>query len=53
MTSFAYADPPAEVAASLQLAAGKEALHSRSVRTVDGVGLDLVQEWVPASSPAG
>jgi GntR family transcriptional regulator len=26
-----------------------EALHSRSVRTVDGVPLDLVAEWVPAS----
>ena len=26
----------------------QEALHSRSVRTVDGVPLDLVQEWVPA-----
>jgi GntR family transcriptional regulator len=26
-----------------------EALHSRSVRTVDGVPLDLVAEWVPAA----
>ncbi len=48
VTSFAYEVPPAEVASSLQLAAGQEALHSRSVRTVDGVPLDLVQEWVPA-----
>ena len=26
-----------------------DALHSRSVRTVDGVPLDLVAEWVPAA----
>lgn len=29
--------------------ADTEALHSRSVRTVDGVPLDLVAEWVPAA----
>jgi GntR family transcriptional regulator len=49
VVSFAYETPPAAVGASLQLAAGEEALHSRSVRTVDDVPLDLVQEWVPAA----
>lgn len=29
--------------------ADTDALHSRSVRTVDGVPLDLVTEWVPAA----
>ena len=29
--------------------ADADALHSRSVRTVDGVPLDLVAEWVPAA----
>ena len=48
VASFAYEVPPAAVGTSLRLAAGDEALHSRSVRTVDDVPLDLVQEWVPA-----
>jgi GntR family transcriptional regulator len=32
-----------------QAATAADALHSRSVRTVDGVPLDLVAEWVPAA----
>lgn len=39
-TESATTDNPATVA---------DALHSRSVRTVDGVPLDLVAEWVPAA----
>jgi GntR family transcriptional regulator len=32
-----------------QAATAADTLHSRSVRTVDGVPLDLVAEWVPAA----
>ncbi|MHB1474053.1 MAG: GntR family transcriptional regulator [Dermatophilaceae bacterium] len=47
------ADPDADAANADKTDAAKvaesEALHSRSVRTVDGVPLDLVAEWVPAA----
>jgi DNA-binding GntR family transcriptional regulator len=36
-------------ATSANPATTSDALHSRSVRTVDGVPLDLVAEWVPAA----
>lgn len=38
---------PADAATANHSATGADALHSRSVRTVDGVPLDLVAEWVP------
>ena len=49
VTAGSPADKPATDAATT---GGRttvaDALHSRSVRTVDGVPLDLVAEWVPA-----
>ena len=61
VVDFGYREAPAEVAVGLGLAPGSgggarqgtaEALYSRSVRTVDGVPLDLVHEWVPAAIAA-
>jgi GntR family transcriptional regulator len=40
---------PADAATTSDAATCADALHSRSVRTVDGVPLDLVAEWVPAA----
>jgi GntR family transcriptional regulator len=40
---------PADAATTNETATPADALHSRSVRTVDGVPLDLVAEWVPAA----
>src|SRR5664280_2192137 len=40
---------PADAATTNETATPTDALHSRSVRTVDGVPLDLVAEWVPAA----
>ena len=48
VVDFGFAPAPSSIVASLGLGPAAEALHSRSVRTVDGVPLDLVQEWVPA-----
>jgi len=50
----ADADPAVTIAADSSSAfdaraATVEVLHARSVRTVDGVPLDLVAEWVPAA----
>jgi GntR family transcriptional regulator len=45
---FGYRQPSPALAWALGVATD-DALHSRSVRTVDGVPLDLVAEWVPAS----
>lgn len=49
VVEFAYLAAPPPVAASLGLDGDAEVLFSRSVRAVDGVPLDLVHEWVPAS----
>lgn len=49
VVEFGYRETPPSLAASLGLAAPAEALYSRSVRTVDGVPLDTVREWVPAT----
>ena len=50
---FGYHPASPGLATTLRLAteqdAGDEPLHCRSVRTVDGVPLDLVEEWVPAA----
>ena len=49
VVDFGYRQAPAALAESLGLPADGEALHSRSVRSVDGEPLDLVREWVPAA----
>lgn len=49
VVEFGYQDAPPAIASSLALGEDAEALFSRSVRAVDGVPLDLVHEWVPAS----
>lgn len=49
VVEFAYRPAPPAVAGQLALGDDAEALFSRSVRAVDGVALDLVHEWVPAS----
>ncbi len=48
VVEFGYEPAPGFITAALALAEGNQALHSRSVRRVDGVPLDLVSEWVPA-----
>jgi GntR family transcriptional regulator len=48
VVEFGYRPAPAAVAAGLGLDAEDAALFAGSVRTVDGVPLDLVHEWVPA-----
>jgi GntR family transcriptional regulator len=45
---FGYRQASPGLASALGLVAD-DSLHCRSVRTVDGVPLDLVAEWVPAS----
>ena len=52
VVEFGFRPAPSAAAAALALPAGDEVLHVRSVRSVDGVPLDLVHEWVPASSAA-
>ena len=59
VVEFGYRQASPALASTLGLAnpggadgdtyADADALHSRSVRTVDGVPLDLVTEWVPAA----
>jgi GntR family transcriptional regulator len=55
VVDFGYLKASPVLASTLDLAvagAGEpvaDVLHSRSVRTVDGVPLDLVAEWVPAA----
>ncbi|GAB2692396.1 GntR family transcriptional regulator [Thalassiella azotivora] len=46
---FGYEPLPAAQAAALRLQEGADALRSRSVRSVDGVPLDVATEWVPAA----
>jgi GntR family transcriptional regulator len=54
VVDFGYRQASPALASTLGLAAptAPDALHSRSVRTVDGVPLDLVAEWVPAAIAA-
>jgi len=58
VVQFGYRRAPPALASTLGLVATDadttdeasiDVLHSRSVRTVDGVPLDLVAEWVPAA----
>ena len=48
VVDFGFRAAPLSLAGSLGIAEGADLLHSRSVRTVDGEGLDVVREWVPA-----
>ncbi len=48
IVEFGYRTATAALAAALGVAEGDDLLHSRSVRTVDGEGLDVVREWVPS-----
>lgn len=52
IVDFGFCPAPAAVARALSLAADSDVLRSRSVRLVDGIALDLVQEWVPAAAAA-
>jgi GntR family transcriptional regulator len=55
VVDFGYRAAPAAIAASLGLgdsAGDGEALYARSVRSVDGVPLDLSHEWVPGGLAA-
>jgi len=49
VVDFGFTSAPAGPAQLLALAVGAPVLHARSVRTVDGEGLDIAQEWVPAA----
>jgi len=55
VVEFGYLKASPVLSSTLDLAAAgageaaADVLHSRSVRTVDGVPLDLVAEWVPAA----
>lgn len=48
VVEFGYRTAPLSLATALHVPEGAELLHVRSVRTVDGGGLDVVREWVPA-----
>jgi GntR family transcriptional regulator len=49
VVEFGFRPAPDRVAASLRLDEGDDVLHVRSVRTVDGVPLDVAHEWVPGA----
>ena len=49
VVEFGYVVTPAEIADTLGVAAGEEALRVRSVRTADLTPLDAVTEWIPAT----
>ena len=53
VVGFGFRPAPDRVAASLQLSEGDDVLHVRSVRSVDGVPLDVAHEWVPGRLGAG
>ena len=48
VVEFGFLELPGDIAETLDLAAGDEALRVRSVRTADLTPLDAVTEWVPA-----
>ena len=48
VVEFGYRLAPSSLAVALGVDEGADVLHVRSVRTVDGEGLDVVREWVPA-----
>ena len=47
VVEFGFRPASDRVAASLRLDEGDDVLHVRSVRSVDGVPLDVAHEWVP------
>jgi GntR family transcriptional regulator len=49
VVEFGYRRSPLSLAGTLGVPEGADVLHARSVRTVDGEGLDVVREWVPAA----
>ena len=49
VVEFGFRSASAALASTLAVPAGSPALHARSVRTVDGEGLDVVREWVPGA----
>ncbi len=53
VVEFRFSEAPPSVGTLLLLDPGADVLHARSVRTVDGDGLDVVREWVPAQLGRG
>ena len=49
VVDFGYRSAPLSLAGALGVSEGDDLLHARSVRTVDGEGLDVVREWVPST----
>lgn len=49
VVDFGFQTAPGALAAALGVGDDDVLLHARSVRSVDGEGLDVVQEWVPAA----
>jgi GntR family transcriptional regulator len=47
VVEFGFRAASLSLAASLGVAEDTEVLYARSLRTVDGAGLDVVREWVP------
>lgn len=53
VVELAFLPAPPALAGQLHVPARADLLHCRSVRTVDGEGLDVVREWVPAALAGG
>ena len=49
IVDLVFRTPPPDVATALSVPPTAEVLHARSVRTVDGDGLDVAREWVPGT----
>ena len=49
VVEFGFRRAPAALAATLGVESGSRLLHARSVRVVEGEGLDVVREWVPTA----
>jgi GntR family transcriptional regulator len=49
VVDFGFRPAPDRVAGSLRLDEGDDVLHVRSVRSVEGVPLDVAHEWVPGA----
>ncbi len=49
VVEFGFRSAPAALAATVGVDKGAPLLHVRSVRMVEGEGLDVVREWVPAA----
>jgi GntR family transcriptional regulator len=48
VVEFGYRPAPRSLAGALGVPEDGDVLYARSLRTVDGEGLDVVREWVPA-----